>query len=268
MVAEGAIERPGSVCFGGRHRIRAVLLDIDGTLYHQQRLRMFMGLELLGLPFSKRSLRSARRVWHVVSYFRKVRERLRQQGSLRKVLEELQYSETAKHVGIPIQEVRELVEEWMFDRPLKYLEWCRRKDLVAFFSSLKGKGMLIGVFSDYPVAEKLQALKVSKYVSLMLCATDPEINAFKPDPRGFLRSCEVWGLEPKEVLYVGDRPDVDAGGASASGMPCAIITNSPKTDNAGNQGGYLTFSSLSALQNALHTHLDVVSPFPGFLETQ
>jgi FMN phosphatase YigB (HAD superfamily) len=33
-----------------------------------------------------------------------------------------------------------------------------------------------------------------------------------------------WGLDPSEVLYVGDRIDVDAPGARAAGMPCAVLT--------------------------------------------
>ena len=57
----------------------------------------------------------------------------------------------------------------------------------------------------------------------MLCSTDKEINAFKPHPRGYLRACEEWGLQPQEVLYVGDRPEVDAKGAKAAGMPCMMV---------------------------------------------
>ena len=79
------------------------------------------------------------------------------------------------------------------------------------------------MFSDYPSGEKLEALGLDKRLSLTLCATDPEINAFKPHPRGFLRACELWDLDPAEVLYIGDRPEVDAVGAAAAGMPCAIL---------------------------------------------
>jgi FMN phosphatase YigB (HAD superfamily) len=42
-------------------------------------------------------------------------------------------------------------------------------------------------------------------MSLALCATSPEINAFKPHPKGFLHACALWGLPPEEVLYIGDR---------------------------------------------------------------
>jgi FMN phosphatase YigB (HAD superfamily) len=91
------------------------------------------------------------------------------------------------------------------------------------FSFLQDRGIHIGVFSDYPVVEKVARLGLSHWISVALCATDAEIGAFKPHPAGFFRACAVWGLAPEEVLYVGDRPEVDAVGASRAGMPCAIL---------------------------------------------
>ena len=53
-----------------------------------------------------------------------------------------------------------------------------------------------GVLSDYPAEAKLQALGLAGRFSPVLCATDPEIGAFKPNPRGFLHACAVWNLPP------------------------------------------------------------------------
>jgi putative hydrolase of the HAD superfamily len=50
-----------------------------------------------------------------------------------------------------------------------------------------------------------------------------DVNAFKPHPRGFLAAAERWGLAPDSILYVGDRPEVDAVGAAAAGMRCVVI---------------------------------------------
>jgi FMN phosphatase YigB (HAD superfamily) len=60
-------------------------------------------------------------------------------------------------------------------------------------------------------------------VSLVVDATEADVNAFKPHPRGFLAAAARWGLEPGAILYVGDRPEVDAVGAVAAGMRCAVI---------------------------------------------
>jgi putative hydrolase of the HAD superfamily len=56
-----------------------------------------------------------------------------------------------------------------------------------------------------------------------MSSSDPRVGAFKPNPRGFLKACERLRLHPREVLMVGDRPDTDAAGAGAAGMPCVII---------------------------------------------
>jgi putative hydrolase of the HAD superfamily len=58
------------------------------------------------------------------------------------------------------------------------------------------------------------------------------VNAFKPHPRGFLAACEGWGWSPHEVVYVGDRCEVDAMGAAAAGMPCVIIGRDRHVDGA------------------------------------
>ncbi|MCA8943162.1 MAG: HAD hydrolase-like protein, partial [Planctomycetes bacterium] len=43
---------------------------------------------------------------------------------------------------------------------------------------------------------------------------------------GFLRAATIWQLPPHRVLYVGDRPSVDAVGARAAGMRCVIVGKS------------------------------------------
>nr|MBA3571380.1 hypothetical protein [Pyrinomonadaceae bacterium] len=59
------------------HQIRAVLLDLDGTLYHQQFLRSLMAFELSAAPFALGSIREALRVWRILKCFREGREALR-----------------------------------------------------------------------------------------------------------------------------------------------------------------------------------------------
>jgi hypothetical protein len=52
--------------------IRAVLLDVDGTLYYHRPLRFFMALELCALPLTKRSFRSAYNTWLAIGHYRRV----------------------------------------------------------------------------------------------------------------------------------------------------------------------------------------------------
>ena len=130
---------------------------------------------------------------------------------------------TADRLRCSAAEVRAIVEEWIYRRPLRYLDRCRRPGLNAFVAHLVAHDVSVGAFSDYPVDAKLQALGVADHCTLRLCATDSDIDAFKPNPRGFLRACERWQLQPRDVLYVGDRYEVDGLGAQSAGMRCAII---------------------------------------------
>ena len=231
--------------------VRAVLLDMDGTLYRQDALRLFMAIELSTLPLAKRSYRAAASVWRTLQAFRQVREELRQVGSPTDSLAELQYVQTAKRVGIDPATVKLTITEWIFQRPLKYLRLCRRRGLEAFCMFLGKRNVPIGIFSDYPANEKLQALGLSAGIKLALCATDSNINAFKPHPKGFLRACAMWGLPPDEVLYVGDRPEVDAAGAVAAGMLCAIFSKKAWGQAHHDFSDCFTISSFSELHYAL-----------------
>ena len=131
--------------------------------------------------------------------FRRVREGLRNVGEADVCLAQWQYIAAAQRTGWEPAVLESLVVEWLYQRPLKYLRFCRRRGLEAFCAFLENRGIQIGVFSDYPVMEKLKSLGVADRMSVALCATDPEINAFKPYPKGFLHACTLWGLRPEEV---------------------------------------------------------------------
>ena len=141
---------------------RGVLFDLDGTLYHQSRLRALMALELGSRPWLGRSPASVRRLWRVLRVFRHVREELRELGRPAESLDDLQYTVAAERAGVGANEVRQAVVEWILERPLRYMRVTRRRELEAVFGRLHREGLKIGVFSDYPVREKLQALGVAE----------------------------------------------------------------------------------------------------------
>lgn len=203
--------------------VRGVLFDVDGTLYHQGRLRALMLAELAAAPIQLRSVSRARALVRVLGMYRTIHEEMRQPVAEHGPLDSFQVSETARRLCVSEDAVRHVVAEWMWRRPLKYLQVCRRRGLVPLFAELARRRIRIGVLSDYPSQEKLEALGIATFVSPVLCTLDPDINALKPDPRGFWRACELWSLPPEEVLYVGDRPDVDASGALAAGIRCVLV---------------------------------------------
>lgn len=212
-------------------RFDGLLFDVDGTLYAQGPLRLLMALEMFvavctsGRPFT--TVNQLRRL----AAFRRNRERLRE-APPGAGLDAAQYRVPGRETSEDEAELRRLVADWMMRRPLKYLSLVRRTGLRALLDAVQGRGMRVGVFSDYPAHEKLHALGLGGQFRVQVCATDAAVDAFKPLPRGFEAACAQMGLEPSRVLYVGDRPEVDGEGAARAGM-CAWIVGA----GAGSRGG-------------------------------
>ncbi|MEM6672821.1 MAG: HAD-IA family hydrolase [Planctomycetota bacterium] len=205
-------------------RHRAVLFDLDGTLYAAKPLRRAMLLELARTPL--RGPRQAVRTVRRLQAFRSVREELRDLGDTSSSLDDEQYAAPAARLRDDPAAVREVVAEWIHRRPLRHLPAAAWPTLRPTLEALRERGLALGVFSDYPPDEKLAALGVDDLFDVTLAATDPEINAFKPHPCGFLAGASRLGLDPSEVVYVGDRVEVDALGALAAGLGCVILGQS------------------------------------------
>lgn len=63
---------------------------------------------------------------------------------------------------------------------------------------------------------KLRALGVRDRFEVLLCAA--ELGVAKPAAAAFHAACEALSLEPHEVAYVGNEPDIDARGAAEAGL--------------------------------------------------
>lgn len=224
-------------------RVRAVLFDLDGTLYRQRPVRTLMALELATLALS-RPLK-APVSWRVLAEFRKAQEALRGVENGGGAAGQLDLA--ARRTGLSVDAIEAIVTEWMMERPLKYLPRCRARGLVPLLDFLSHRQIRIGVFSDYPPELKLDALGIKGRFSVVLCSTDPDVGMFKPHPRGFQVAAARWGLDPSEVLVVGDRPDVDAAGAAAAGMPCVIVGASQPSQSC----DFVSLSSLERLRDVL-----------------
>lgn len=203
--------------------IRAVLFDLDGTLYAQLPVRVAMAGEM-AIASAPAVFSQGLRVPRVIATFRKTREQLRDEPDGGPAIVTRQYAAVAERLHYSTEEVERIVDEWMYRRPLKWLRYFRRSGLVGLLDWLERRGLRRGVLSDYPAHDKLTALGLSGRFDLVLSSLDADVNAFKPNPRGFLAAARKWDLDPFEVLYVGDRIDVDVPGARAAGMPCAVLT--------------------------------------------
>lgn len=207
-------------------RVEAVLFDVDGTLYLQPPLRLVMALEMALLPVRLGSVAEARRAWLFLRAFRHTQEELRAAAPSTggEPLARRQLRMAAEKTGVSLRVGEDLVNTWMLERPLRYLPRLKRPGLDSLLATLAQLGVKVGALSDYPAGGKLRAMGITTYFSLVLCAADPPIGAFKPATAGFLAAAAAWSLAPSQVLYVGDREDVDRRGATAAGMPSLILT--------------------------------------------
>jgi FMN phosphatase YigB (HAD superfamily) len=201
--------------------VRAVLFDVDGTLYHARPMRLRMAATLLLLPL--RGPFRALRVMKQLRGYRHALEEVRDWPSSADNVATSHLNRAAELSGEDPERVWATVQDWFIKRPLPHLKRCLRAGTIDLLKQLRDDHCQIGFFSDYPVEDKLDAMGIREFASVCLSAGDPSVNAFKPRPNGFARACELWNLPPEEVLYVGDRPEVDAKGSTAAGMRCVII---------------------------------------------
>ncbi len=191
-------------------QIKGVIFDLDGTLYSQPRMRMLMVKDMVLYYVLHPTLIGQLRI---LFHFRRIRELHKFRGGN---IARTQYELTATRLGVKEECVRQVVNKWILVEPLKHLTKCKLQYVDRAFTHLKTKGKGIAIVSDYPVREKMIWLGLEADVSV--CATDPDVDCFKPNPKGLLVAAARLGLSPQECLVVGDRDEKDGEAARAAGM--------------------------------------------------
>ncbi len=201
-------------------RVRAVVFDVDGTLYGQRAMRLRMARELaLRCLVRPTTLSEAR----ILRTFRQVREELADAEA--SGIGRLQYDRAAERLRVPAARVEEVVEEWILQRPLRHVRACRNAGVRRLFSALRDGGRRIGVWSDYPAIAKLESMDLS--ADAVVAATDPEVDRMKPHPAGLSRVLEILTVQPAEALLVGDRDERDGEAARRLGCPYLLLAERP-----------------------------------------
>lgn len=192
--------------------VRAVVFDVDGTLYDQGSMRRRMATALLlhcmRHPGDLGLLRT-------VQAFRRIREELGEEevGNVAT----LQYTRPAERLNISPETVRQIAEHWLGRRPLAHLPACRAPGIDTLFATLQATGRRIAVFSDYAIEDKLEALGLE--ADLCVSALDPDVDCLKPNARGLERILDRFELPPEACVMIGDRDDRDGEAARRVGMP-------------------------------------------------
>lgn len=81
-----------------------------------------------------------------------------------------------------------------------------------------------------------------------------EHGAAKPDPGIFLAACDRLGVEPHQVLHVGDDADMDVAGAARAGLRTCWLDREGRTWTRGDVTPDLHLPDLAALADWLDAH--------------
>lgn len=212
---------------------KAVCFDIDGTLYPAKVMnRRLLALGLRHPVFAMKYNRMRRSYRELQDGFEgdpslkdaSLRDAALGNASLRvreAVILQKNYGVCRnKDIGLVVDRL----DSWIY-RPMEklYRKTTPYDGVVRTFQSLKEKGALVGVFSDFPLFDKLGSMGLSQYVDF--AASSEDVGFLKPSVHCFEHLLYNMGLKPSEVLYVGDSYSKDVVGAHSAGMD-AVLVNS------------------------------------------
>lgn len=216
-----------AVSFKGKS-IAAIFFDIDGTLYDsfamkKKMLKKIVWSALKG-SFSWKDHRT-------LLAYRHIHRELQSEPPVKRkmTLADFHIQATAARLGLKSSEVDDVISKWMRREPLSILRACRQEGLLSLLNDLQEVSEL-GVFSDYPVEDKLEALGVESYFKWKLSSHDDESNGYKPQGNGFERLCHLTGLRPGEILYIGDEVNADILGAKTHGLNAILVNRRSRCD--------------------------------------
>ncbi len=197
--------------------IRGVAFDVDGTLYSN---RLMFALSVPLLPGRLRLLRA----------FSDVRLELRRRGLVADFYH-TQARLLAEALGVSVDEATETINRRIYRAWEDILRLVPlRRGVRKTLEELRGRGVVVAVSSDFPLARKLRILKLEDYWDAIVPAE--ETGALKPNPEPFEAICRALDMPSEELLYVGNNYDYDVLGAQRIGMKTAHISRRHRADSS------------------------------------
>jgi len=195
---------------------RAVVYDVDGTLYPLWPMRFYMIRELVWrlLHSPIRLMREVR----ILQVYRAMLDKMRGMASGDSDISDPQLHATARKLGMAPGDIHDTVHEWVAQRPLRFLPRIGNTALLETIAALHSCGTPQGVYSDYPPDGKLTALGLAGRFQAVIWSGQRGIGQFKPLSKGFTEIARLLGVEPEDVVFIGDRDRRDGRGARSVGM--------------------------------------------------
>jgi len=112
----------------------------------------------------------------------------------------------------------------------------------------------LGIVSNGNAAQQREKLlRLGRLDRLACVILSEEYGVAKPDPRIFLRACELGATAPCDAVHVGDRLDVDVQGASRAGLQAVWLNRNGRTAPSPERA-VRTIESLTDLPGILLVH--------------
>ncbi len=185
--------------------IKAVGFDVDGTLYHSsEELQSAVGMDII----AEAARRLGKQPDDIVEEYLARREELRSNTM------------TLNSFGLPGEEIFQKIWD---EIPIeKYVK--RDAKLVTLMGGLRKQYRLFIISNGR--GEQIE--RKFRHLGLRPAWFDPFISCYdhgwvKPEPAPFLAAIEALKLKPEEIVYVGDRTDVDVDAAKAVGMRTIFV---------------------------------------------
>jgi len=195
-------------------RIRAVVFDVDGTLYPASSLyRRCIDL-FLAHPGAVIEFAAVRK------QVRSLQQQEEYTPQNREDLHALQASLMARGLGIGRTQARELMEQLFYlELPKRFASIRPYPGVRAAIEKIRGSGIRVAALSDLPPWEKIAALGLADILEHSFCAEDAGV--LKPHPRVFRAVAEALSMDFCEMLYVGNNTAYDIDGPKRLGMRAA-----------------------------------------------
>ena len=204
-------------------KLKAFIFDVDGTLYQHVKLQKLIISRMIRYFFSN-PISAIEATVSILSY-RYALEKMRSMKAIDGLLTDKQLEIASNACFINKEKIRHHIVRWMELEPFNLFYKVKFPFSDIFLSEAKKRGYKLAVLSDYPINNKLVALGWKGLFDIELSSQDIYINKLKPNPDGINHIINMFGLTPEEVIYIGDRHNIDTQVAHNAGVDCIIIGN-------------------------------------------